>query len=331
MVLQRLVQVQLASRTNSGGGGGQGHSPAEIVAHLARRVDDIKHPKARACVVWLVGQYAGVGVDVGMAGFAPDVLRKLAKTFVGESRLVKLQVVTLAGKLVVLCRDGGDGVEEKVGVLARYVFSLARYDKDWDVRDRGRFVGGLVGGFIGRGGSEGVLKDRVGVVLRREQVKVVLFEGKKVGKDFGKGEDEEIVGDVGSFGRVRRGGGVSYFGEEVLPDWLERGVESVLRDGEEGEGGGNVRLPLVQGQEKVVLVPMGVNGSGGSTPAGSLKMDLDAFYKDAKEDSGEEDYDDEDDDDDDEEEEEEEGEEGEDEEDEDKVEDEELELENIDR
>src|SRR5258708_10805756 len=135
MVLQRLVQVQLASRTSTGG---RGHSPVEIVAHLARRIDDIKHPKARACVVWLVGQYAGVGIDVGigkMASFAPDVLRKLAKTFVGESSLVKLQVVTLAGKLVVLCGDGVDGVEEKIEILARYVFSLARYDKDWDVRD----------------------------------------------------------------------------------------------------------------------------------------------------------------------------------------------------
>src|SRR5258708_17144786 len=130
MVLQRLVQVQLASRTSTGG---RGHSPVEIVAHLARRIDDIKHPKARACVVWLVGQYAGVGIGK-MAPFAPDVLRKLAKTFVGESSLVKLQVVTLAGKLVVLCGDGVDGVEEKIEILARYVFSLARYDKDWGVR-----------------------------------------------------------------------------------------------------------------------------------------------------------------------------------------------------
>ena len=264
MVLQRLVQVQLASRktTTTTVRRMESQSPVEIVAHLARRIDDIKHPKARACVVWLVGQYAGVGEEGKMAEFAPDVLRKVGKTFVEESLVVKLQVVSLAGKLVVLCGEGGGEVEEKIGKLARYVFSLARYDKDWDVRDRGRFIGGLVGGFIGGAGSEGGLEERVGVVLRREQVRVVLFEGKQVGKEH----DEEVDGVVGSFGRVRRGSR-----EEELPDWMERGVESVLRDGEEGE---------------VLMVP--VTSSGGSTPPESSggstpKVDLETFYESEEE------------------------------------------------
>lgn len=329
MVLKRLVQVQLASTAQQAKLGKRtGYSPLEIVAHLARRIDDIRHPQARACVVWLVGQYAGVdaagmisdgqGAPGGLgriAPDAPDVLRKLAKSFAGESSLVKSQVVNLAGKLVVLCDDregidvDGNGVQEKIRVLARYVFSLARYDRDWDVRDRGRLVGALVGSFIldGDFGSDRDLQERVGVVLRREQVKVVLFEGKDVGKDLGKSPDEENLGVVGSFGRVGRVGGgvVSYFGEEILPDWLERGVESSLRDADEGEGillqgmsgfgsgvvGGKSPLPL-HGQEKVVLIPtgnVGVNGSGSSTPAGSLRgpwTDLDAFYKDADPEEG---------------------------------------------
>lgn len=348
MVLKRLVQVRLATPQV---GIGVGHSPLEIVAHLSRRIDDIKHPKARACVVWLVGQYASVevgsetGRDVqsvgGIIPSAPDVLRKLAKSFTDESSLVKLQVVTLTGKLVVLCREGdregGDNgdksVREKIGILARYVFSLARYDKDWDVRDRGRMIGALVGGFIAGGGEgkgEGDSKERVGVVLRREQVKVVLFDGKQVGKDFGNPLDEEGVGMVGSFGRAKRaGGGMSYFGEESLPDWLERGVASVLRDAEEVDGIGRVsgmsgfgsrgvgvggqELSLGQGQEKVVLIPTGESAgvSGTSTPAGSLKgpwTGLDAFYNEEDEKDEEEDEEDEDDED--------EGEEDEDEEDE---------------
>jgi AP-3 complex subunit beta len=95
---------------------------------------------------------------------------------------------------------------------------------------------------------------------------------------------------------------MSYFGEEVLPDWLERGVESVLRDSDEGENAGSlpshgmsgfgsrgVGGSSLQGQEKVMLVPTSGNvvagGSGTSTPAGSLRgpwTDLDDFYREAE-------------------------------------------------
>src|SRR5688500_2549872 len=60
---------------------------------LARRVEDIKHPEARACVGWLVGQYAGnlTGTTSrspfaieGIAEWAPDVLRIMAKRFTTE-------------------------------------------------------------------------------------------------------------------------------------------------------------------------------------------------------------------------------------------------------
>lgn len=56
-----------------------------IISRLAQRIDDIRHAQARACVFWLVGQYAfsdgtGLGPE-GMAEWAPDVLRKAAKGF----------------------------------------------------------------------------------------------------------------------------------------------------------------------------------------------------------------------------------------------------------
>jgi AP-3 complex subunit beta len=63
-------------------------APLSIIAQLARRIDDIRHPHARACVLWLVGQYgkvAGPGTTVeGVADWAPDVLRKAARTFKAE-------------------------------------------------------------------------------------------------------------------------------------------------------------------------------------------------------------------------------------------------------
>ena len=88
---------------------------------------------------------------------------------------VKLQVVTLAAKLLVLSPS-----DHTIGLLNRYVFSLARYDLNYDVRDRGRMLGALLAGVTSNlyGESDDSREDVGGVVLRREQVRMVLFEGK---------------------------------------------------------------------------------------------------------------------------------------------------------
>lgn len=190
MVLQMLVQMQL-SKPSSMSIASTSQSPLSIIAHLARKIDDIKHAQARACVVWLVGQYSGSedergrGVE-GIAEWAPDVLRKMAKGFGQEEPLVKLQVVTLAAKLFVL-----NCVDRRLGMLCRYVFSLARYDLNYDVRDRGRMLSGLLTG-IGLEMNGGGGEELKGVVLRREQVKVVLFEGKSGAGDRDQGEWSDI-------------------------------------------------------------------------------------------------------------------------------------------
>lgn len=252
MVLQTLVQMQL-SKPSMKSLASSSESPLSIIGHLARRIDDIKHARARACVVWLVGQYGGSdergrGVE-GIAEWAPDVLRKMAKGFGQEESLVKLQVVTLAAKLFVL-----NCVDARLGLLCRYVFSLARYDLNYDVRDRGRILSGLLAGI----GLEvnGVSGEEVsGVVLRREQVKVVLFEGKSGVVD---GKVDEGVKMLGSLSM-----------DDVLPDWLERGVESSLRDSEY-----DVAVAVASAVVAVV-------------PAVREEGDLDSFYAAESEDDDE--------------------------------------------
>lgn len=175
MVLKYLVQTQLS--TGMAYTVSQSQSPLSIIAHLARRIDDIRHAQARACVIWLVGQYAGsdakttnIGPE-GMADWAPDVLRKMAHSFGAEDSLVKLQIITLAAKLFVLSPS-----DRTINLLCQYVFSLGRYDKNYDVRDRGRMLSSLL---VGVGLQIGPsLEERGGVILRREQVKLVLFDGK---------------------------------------------------------------------------------------------------------------------------------------------------------
>ncbi|KIM40525.1 hypothetical protein M413DRAFT_72858 [Hebeloma cylindrosporum] len=175
MVLKYLVQTQLSTQTPILSAS-TSQSPLSIIAHLARRIDDIKHPQARACVLWLAGQYAatderGPGPE-GIADWAPDVLRKLAKSFGQEAPLVKLQTVTLAAKLYVL-----SPADKTLGLLSQYVFTLARYDENYDIRDRGRMLSSLLAG-VGLNVNGISAEERGGVVLRREQVKLVLFEGK---------------------------------------------------------------------------------------------------------------------------------------------------------
>jgi hypothetical protein len=90
LVLKYLVQSQLHLNPSTAS---TSQSPLTIISHLARRIDDIKHAQARACVLWLVGQYAeertaiggggGGGIE-GVAEWAPDVLRKAAKMFTHE-------------------------------------------------------------------------------------------------------------------------------------------------------------------------------------------------------------------------------------------------------
>lgn len=99
LVLKSLVQIRLQQQQTAiayGGLPSHSFSPVEIIARLARRLDEIRHPKARACVLWLVGQYAAANPEQangaihdgpeGIAPWAPDVLRKTAKSFAQEVR-----------------------------------------------------------------------------------------------------------------------------------------------------------------------------------------------------------------------------------------------------
>ncbi len=90
IVLKLLVQVNLQQQTAIS----EAYSPVAIISRLAYRIDEIHHPKARACILWLVGQYAATtpstsvglqnGGPDGIVEWAPDVLRKSAISFMQE-------------------------------------------------------------------------------------------------------------------------------------------------------------------------------------------------------------------------------------------------------
>lgn len=278
-------------------------APLSIIAQLARRIDDIRHPHARACVLWLVGQYGsvpGTGTVIeGVADWAPDVLRKAARSFNTEASLVKLQTLTLAAKLVLLAPT-----HHTLLLLAQHILTLARYDEDWDVRDRARMLRalliGAVAGVMGNDDDEGIggkwnneeQSGRPGVVLRREQVTRVLFEG-KTGTI-----EEELVADarpLGTLSLVMESESLHLHdgdsNETVidLPEWLEQGIDPALRDSDDdapqvalssmvqaisSQGISSQRVPTPAGSTPVVLTP-----AGGSTPKDTKDWrDLNKFY-----------------------------------------------------
>ncbi|KAG1882097.1 adaptin N terminal region-domain-containing protein [Suillus subluteus] len=252
-------------------------APLSIIAQLARRIDDIRHPHARACVLWLVGQYGsvpGTGTTVdGVADWAPDVLRKAARSFSTEASLVKLQTLTLAAKLILLAPT-----HRTLALLAQHVLTLARYDEDWDVRDRARMLRallvGVVAGVTSSNDEEGIGENwnreeqagRPGVVLRREQVIRVLFEGKT-----GTIEEEPVTDTrpLGTLSLVMESESLHLHDDDDdetvidLPEWLEQGIDPALRDSDDDapQGISSQRVPTPAGSTPVVLTP-----TGGSTP-----------------------------------------------------------------
>ncbi|XP_017466171.1 PREDICTED: AP-3 complex subunit beta-2 [Rhagoletis zephyria] len=100
----------------------------EIISQMAKLIDYITIPAARASILWLIGEY-----NEKVPKIAPDVLRKMSKTFVDEEDVVKLQILNLGVKLFLTN-------PEQTSLLSQYVFTLARYDSNYDVRDRARFL-----------------------------------------------------------------------------------------------------------------------------------------------------------------------------------------------
>ncbi|GAA6038326.1 hypothetical protein JCM8097_003945 [Rhodosporidiobolus ruineniae] len=185
----------------------------------------IQDPHARATVYWLVGQYAA---DEGLLeGVGPDVVRLGARGFADESAAAKLHLITLSAKLLVLSHSSPLTPHLRpLALLFDYLALLARYDVDYEVRDRARFLAGLVAaGGVGRkkdgGEGEGA---RVGLdeeAFRRgvqveeltgggekegqkdeeqrmtaEQVRQVLFEGKGFAGDL---ERHTSTAQLGTF------------------------------------------------------------------------------------------------------------------------------------
>ena len=92
----------------------------DIIIQMAKLLDTLEEPAAKAACVWVVGEYCE-----RIPLHAPDVLKKMAKAFCTQEVPVKLQVVNLA---------------VKTKVISQCVLNMAKFDQIYDLRVRARFI-----------------------------------------------------------------------------------------------------------------------------------------------------------------------------------------------
>lgn len=240
-----------------------------------------------------------------------------------QPTIAKLQILTLATKLLVLSPN-----TPLLNQLSQYLFTLARYDQDYDTRDRARFLNALLRGVrddkmskaaedddkSGGTVAEDEVTDMGGVVLRREQVKVVLLSQRSYA-------DEKAirVGDEYTVGSMSRLIGRKLAGYEALPEWTDDPTDPSLRDSELDDPrrsapapsaiSSSFSQPISAASASASATPLPVHLSSaaslprggspaGSSPAGSLPaqarskfQDLDAFLNSESEESTEDESD----------------------------------------
>lgn len=148
VVIKKLLQLRATTASggdndddNDTGDAGMLSGPAmtiesgaldDVIKHLIYLLDKIEIGSARACIVWAIGEYCS-----RVPQYAPDVERKLAKSFANEDETTKLQILNMAAKLYLSNR-------KQTAKLFEYILTLGKYDLNYDVRDRVRLMQGLL-------------------------------------------------------------------------------------------------------------------------------------------------------------------------------------------
>uniref|UniRef100_A0A8C7S4Z3 AP-3 complex subunit beta n=1 Tax=Oncorhynchus mykiss TaxID=8022 RepID=A0A8C7S4Z3_ONCMY len=200
VVIKKLLQMQPEQ-----------HS--DIIKHMAKLTDNIQVPMARASILWLIGEYCE-----HVPKIAPDVLRKMAKTFTNEEDIVKLQIINLAAKLYLTN-------SKQTKLLTQYVLNLAKYDQNYDIRDRARFIRQLI-----------VPTDKSGALSKYAKKLFLALKPAPVLESPFKDRDHFQLGSLSHLLNAKAGG------YQVLPDWPEAAPDPSVRNVEVKDSEGRIGL-----------------------------------------------------------------------------------------
>ncbi|XP_053497340.1 AP-3 complex subunit beta-2 isoform X5 [Ictalurus furcatus] len=242
VVIKKLLQMQPEQ-----------HS--DIIKHMAKLTDNIQVPMARASILWLIGEYCE-----HVPKIAPDVLRKMAKSFTNEEDIVKLQIINLAAKLYLTN-------SKQTKLLTQYVLNLAKYDQNYDIRDRARFIRQLI-----------VPTDKSGALSKYAKKLFLALKPAPVLESPFKDRDHFQLGSLSHLLNTKAGG------YQELPDWPESAPDPSVR---------NVEVPewtkctsRKERKEKKVEKPFYSDSEGESGPTESADSETNSS---SGEDSGSED------------------------------------------
>ncbi|GCB63217.1 hypothetical protein scyTo_0014600, partial [Scyliorhinus torazame] len=193
VVIKKLLQMQPSQ-----------HS--DIIRHMAKLIDNIMVPMARASILWLIGEYCE-----HVPKIAPDVLRKMAKSFTNEEDIVKLQIINLAAKLYLTN-------SKQTKLLTQYVLNLAKYDQNYDIRDRARFIRQLI-----------VPTEKSGVLSKYAKKLFLAQKPAPVLESSFKDRDHFQLGSLSHLLNSKAGG------YQELPDWPNSAPDPAVRNVEVSE------------------------------------------------------------------------------------------------
>ena len=122
------------------------HIISLVIKQVSKLIKDkIKTPTAKATVLWILAEFCDKNTKAYQ--LSPDILRLVAKSFINEIEIVKLQAINLAAKVYLTtcyfetCKNYFTLEDkERLKLLINYIFNLAKYDLNYDVRDRARFL-----------------------------------------------------------------------------------------------------------------------------------------------------------------------------------------------
>ena len=103
-----------------------------IIKQVTKLLTKVTTPRARATILWILAEFCNKNEKALKS--SPDVLRQITKSFCQESNIVKLEALDLAAKLYIINEDN-----ERFKLMVN-LFNLAKYDLNYDVRDRGRML-----------------------------------------------------------------------------------------------------------------------------------------------------------------------------------------------
>lgn len=269
------------------------------VVRLAKHLDAATSPQARASIIWLVGEFAGLDPENNIAA---DVLRILAKGFADEAEPAKLQIILLAAKVYVHHLNANPPPEPKpaspkpspslmdsyhdeeggfrdphlesspapadptpqekphpIEALYNYILQLTRYDTSYDLRDRARVYRALL--------ATPSSTQLASLLLLAPKPVPQTPSPSETRKGYVLGSASLVIGDEGGIAGLR--------GYADIPAWVKEGREPDARLREEAVPQNAYEpaasrivsaaemLDKARGSERTVSPIKGLNGVGG--------------------------------------------------------------------